>query len=354
MLETRVTQCNPAPPCCGEKLDILPAGLTVTAIAGLRINRGAGQALGWRGHRWLEWMHNSTEDRLKVRSELERAIGLLRQGGAENVERALTLLQGTVLSFGIKICGQREDAEDTAQEVLFHALPHLAKLGDPRSLSAWLYTAAKNRCWQGRRRATYRNAVALDELIPSDAELHALLLADPEPGPEHQALRRQDHQFLHEAILSIPPQYRIVLVLHDMEELDTELVARILSIQPGTVRVRLHRARLMVRQAMAGRSQVAKQPKGRRKAAVRRPAECREIFGNLSDYLDGEMRSESCEQMRQHIEACPACVAFMQDLKRAIDRCRSLELCPEPEARPVLRRLLTEEYLRLKNSTPKL
>jgi RNA polymerase sigma-70 factor (ECF subfamily) len=289
-----------------------------------------------------------------VRSDLEQAIGLLRQGDAENVDQALALLQGTVLSFGIRLCGQREDAEDTAQEVLFHALPHLAKLRDPRSLSAWLYTAARNRCWQGRRRATYRNAVALEDLIPGDAELHALLLADPGASPEHQALRRQDHELLHEAILTLPPQYRIVLVLHDMEELDTELVAKILSLQKGTVRVRLHRARLLVRQAMAARSQPAQRPKQPRKPAVPRSADCREIFANLSDYLDGELEPVSCDRMRQHIEACPACVAFIQDLKRAIDRCHNLEVCPEPEANPVLRRLLTREYLRLKNSTPEL
>lgn len=282
-----------------------------------------------------------------MRSDVERAIALLRKGDAESVDRALALLQGTVLSFGMKLCGQREDAEDTAQEVLFHALPHLAKLGDSRALSAWLYTAAKNRCWTGRRRATYRNAVALEELIPSDGELSALLTA-PEASPEHEALRRQDHQMLHEAILSLPAQYRMVLVLHDMEELDTELVAKILSIQPGTVRVRLHRARLLVRQALARSTQPRRRTKERKKA--RRPVECREIFTNLSDYLDGEMEAESCERMRQHIEACPACVAFIQDLKRAIDRCRDLQVCPEREARPALRRLLTEEYLRLKNS----
>jgi RNA polymerase sigma-70 factor (ECF subfamily) len=284
---------------------------------------------------------------------LERAIGLLRKGDADNVDQALALLQNTVLSFGIKLCGQREDAEDTAQEVLFHALPHLAKLGDPRALSAWLYTAAKNRCWQGRRRATWRKAVALDELIPDDAEMQALLLTDPEASPERQALRQQDHQLLHEAILSIPAQYRLVLVLHDMEELDTDLVAKILSIQPGTVRVRLHRARLLVRQAMVGRSPRSSRTRAR-KAAVRRSAECREIFSNLSDYLDAELVPESCEAMRQHIEACPACVAFIEDLKRAIDRCRTLEVGPEPEANPILRRLLTQEYLRLKNSTSKL
>jgi RNA polymerase sigma-70 factor (ECF subfamily) len=54
--------------------------------------------------------------------------------------------------------------------------------------------------------------------------------------------------------------------------------------------------------------------------------------------------------MRNHIEACPACVVFIRDLKRAIDRCHSLEVCPEDEARPILRRLITQEYLRLKKS----
>ncbi|MGA7523762.1 MAG: sigma-70 family RNA polymerase sigma factor [Acidobacteriaceae bacterium] len=285
-----------------------------------------------------------------MRKELEEAIRLLRKGDAADIERALGLLQQTVLSFGIKVCGHREDAEDTAQEVLVHALPHLAKLDDPRALSAWLYTAAKNRCWQGRRRATYRNAVALEDLIPDDADLHALLLADPAPNPEREALSRQDHQMLHQAVLALPPQYRIVLVLHDMEEIDTELMAKILSIQPGTVRVRLHRARLLVRQEMARLLNRTAKPKKRQKAKPHRPEQCLEIFGNLSDYLDGKLAPESCERMRRHIEGCPACVAFIQDLKRAIDRCHALDVSPEGEAQPVLRRLLTEEYLRLKNS----
>ena len=285
-----------------------------------------------------------------MRPELEEAITLLRKGDETAVHRALELLQRTVLSFGIKVCGQREDAEDTAQEVLFHSLPYLAKLEDPQALSAWLYTAAKNRCWQGRRRATYRKAVALEDLIPGDAELHALLLADPAANPERQALSRQDHRMLHQAVLTLPPQYRIVLVLHDMEELDSDMVAKVLSIQPGTVRVRLHRARLLVRQAMARLLNPIDEQKKRKRTKVRRPAQCQEIFGNLSDYLDGQLPPESCERMRRHMEGCPACVAFIEDLKRAIDRCRRLDVCPKAEVQPVLRRLLTQEYLRLKNS----
>jgi RNA polymerase sigma-70 factor (ECF subfamily) len=286
-----------------------------------------------------------------VRPELNEAITLLHQGDDRSTQRAFALLQRTVLSFGIKVCGHREDAEDTAQEVLTSALPHLMKLEDPRVLSAWLYTAAKNRCWQGRRTAAYRKTVALEQLLPNDAELEALLLADASASPENLTSQRQDHRMLHTAVLALPPQYRIVLVLHDMEELDTELVARILSLQPGTVRVRLHRGRLLVRKEMAKLLQRGVTPPRRTKAAApKRSPLCREIFDNLSEYLDGKMKPESCERMRNHIEACPACVVFIRDLKRAIDRCHSLEVCPEDEPRPILRRLITQEYLRLKKS----
>jgi RNA polymerase sigma-70 factor (ECF subfamily) len=289
-----------------------------------------------------------------VRSELQQAVALLRRGDQESLDRAFALLQRTILSFGLKVCGNREDAEDTAQEVLIRALPHILKLEDSQALSAWLYTAAKNRCWQDRRTAKYQRTVAIEQLLPDNAELQALLLADSAANPEEQALSRQDHRMLHQAVLTLPPQYRIVLVLHDMEELDTDEVARIMSIRPGTVRVRLHRARLLVRQEMARRlrhpARVSrkKQPAAKR-AVAQRSAECREIFANLSNYLDGQMEPETCDRMRRHIEACPTCVAFIQDLKRAIDRCRALDVCPDAEAPPVLRRLLTEEYLRLKN-----
>jgi RNA polymerase sigma-70 factor (ECF subfamily) len=286
-----------------------------------------------------------------MRSELQQAVALLRRGDSESLDRAFALLQRTVLSFGIKVCGNREDAEDTAQEVLIRALPHIARLEDGHALSAWLYTAAKNRCWQDRRTARYQRTVGLEQLLPDHAELQALLLADPAANPEEETLSRQDHRLLHQAVLTLPPQYRIVLVLHDMEDLETELVAKILSIQPGTVRVRLHRARLLVRQEMARRLRQmpapAKEKKPAAKAGAKRARECREIFANLSSYLDGELEPETCDRMRRHIEACPACVAFIQDLKRAIDRCRALDVCPDAAAPPALRRLLTEEYRRL-------
>ena len=72
------------------------------------------------------------------------------------------------------------------------------------------------------------------------------------------------------------------------------------------------------------------------------------MFANLSEYLDDRVEPLTCEAMRSHIESCPACVAFLRDLRVAIDRaCRSLEVPCDPAVAPRLRSILTQEYLRL-------
>lgn len=281
-----------------------------------------------------------------MREELKEAIGLLQKEDAASVQRALHLMQDTVYSFSMKVCGHREDAEDTMQDVLVSSLPHLAKIDSPQALSVWLYTAAKNRCWRNRKKLSYRKSVALEDLMPDEAELSALLAASA-ATPEQNAVKRQDQQLVHQAVLKLPPQYRIVLVLHDMEELETELVAKVLSLKPGTVRVRLHRARLLVRKEMDKLLNRAQETSSRGKAKPKRPRECMELFSNLSEYLYGRLKPRTCAQMEAHIAACPECIAFISDLKRAIDRCRHLDISLGSEVCAALRRQLAEEYLRL-------
>ncbi len=266
------------------------------------------------------------------------------------------MLQNTVYSFSMKVCGHSQDAEDTMQEVLYRSLGHLAKIEDPQRLAVWLYTVTRNRCWRMRRKTAGAPAhmLSLDELMPSDDEL-GQLLQDAGNGPESNLLHAEQHHLLHQAILVIPAPLRIVLVLHDMEELTTGQVAQVLQLQPGTVRIRLHRARLSVRKEMsrllggvaaANSHRPTKSPRGSRSRS-RRPDDCRSLFANLSDYLDGEVEPATCEKMREHIKACPACVAFLRDLRLAIDRCRSLTIPCDSAIAPRLRAILTREYLRM-------
>jgi RNA polymerase sigma-70 factor (ECF subfamily) len=294
-----------------------------------------------------------------MRPELTLAADLLRRNTPEAVEKAIGLLQSTVYSFSMKVCGHPEDAEDTAQEVLFRSLEHLTYIHEPQALAVWLYTVTRNRCWRMRRKPANapKHLLSLDALMPDDTELR-LLLQDAAESPEQNLLKGDQNNLLHQAVLRIPAQLRIVLVLCDMEELTTEQVAQILNLQPGTVRVRLHRARLSVRKEMSTHLAVASKESdrgGRTKKKSKeiqvhieqRSLKCRELFTNLSEYLDGRVEPISCEAMRKHIEACPACVAFVQHLREAIDRCRSLEIPCDPSVALRLRSILTQEYLRL-------
>jgi len=284
-----------------------------------------------------------------MRPELIQASELLRRNTPESIEQAIALLQNAVYSFSMKVCGHREDAEDTMQDVLFRSLKYLGSIQDPNALGAWLYTVTRNRCRRMRRNPQDSPAkrLSLDELMPDEQEMRDLLQT-AERGPEHHAIHAEQQQLLHRAVLELAPALRLVLVLHDMEDLNSEQVAQILGVQVGTVRVRLHRARLAVRKQMARLLEgLPEQPEEHGKSLARRPRECRELFAGLSEYLDGRVEPGTCEQMRAHIEACPACIAFLQDLRATVDRCRSVEVACDADILRRMRALITEEYMRL-------
>ncbi len=284
-----------------------------------------------------------------MRPELDQATALLRSEDPAKLEEALRILQKTVYSFSMKVCGHPEDAEDTMHEVLLKSLLYLAKIESPKALAVWLYKVTRNRCWMSRRRSKFapKETLTLDELMPDSAELESLG-SSPQQTPEAQAISAQESERLHEAVIRIPPSYRLILVLHDMEGLDTAEIAKIMGLQEGTIRVRLHRARLFVRRELAKPTPAAIVSK-QRAAQSAKSADCHEMFAKLSEYIDGRVDDVACERMRIHLEDCPSCVAFVADLQRAIERCRKSEISCESETADMLRKLLLQEYVRILN-----
>src|ERR671923_870746 len=126
-----------------------------------------------------------------VRPEIEQVVQLIQRGDPKSLEEALALLQNTVFSFSMKVCGQRQDAEDTMQEVLLKSVPNLPKFDSPRALMVWLYKAAKTRCLMSRRKSKFapKEALALEELMPDRREMEKLS-GNSEPTPETTFMRR--------------------------------------------------------------------------------------------------------------------------------------------------------------------
>ena len=287
-----------------------------------------------------------------MRSDIERAVTLLQQGDEEALEQALVLLQNTVFSFSMKVCGQRQDAEDTMQEVLLKSVPYLPNFESPKALLVWLYKVAKNRCLMSRRRSKFSAAanLSLEELMPDRKELERL---GSEGGinPEKFAIRSQEAGMLRAAIQKVPAPYRIVLVLRDMEGLSDQEVAEITGLRAGTVRVRLHRARLFVRkELMKLWKPQATRDKGAlpmESAPVQQPnpARCKAMFAELSDYLDEQLDDSLCEELERHLEGCEPCQVFLESLKATIEECRGFpEQCPNRKNAIRVRREFKKHY----------
>jgi RNA polymerase sigma-70 factor, ECF subfamily len=291
-----------------------------------------------------------------MRSEIEQAVQLLQRGDDAALEQALALLQNTVFSFSMRVCGQREDAEDTMQEVLLKSVPHLPKFDSPKALVVWLYKVAKNRCLMSRRRSKFtpNPDLSLEELMPDRKELEQLSNGGS-INPEAFAIRSEEAGRLRDAIQRLPPQYRIVLVLRDMEELTDEEVAEITGLRSGTVRVRLHRARLFVRKklmeglkprsgkaAVASRASSQGQPGGKEQP---RAARCKAMFAELSNYLDEQLDDSLCEELERHLGSCEPCKVFLSSLEASIQQCRTSPAeCPSSKKAIRLRKQLLKNY----------
>jgi RNA polymerase sigma-70 factor (ECF subfamily) len=281
-----------------------------------------------------------------MRSDVEQAIALLKDGDEKNLDKALSLLQQAVFAFGMRVCGHREDAEDTAQEVLLKAIPYLPKFDNSRALAKWLYTVAKNRCLMSRRKSKFapKQELSLDELMPDRQELEQLGSSSI-PNPESSTIRGEQAQQLREAIRALPPHYRIVLVLRDMEGFTDEEAGEITGLRPGTIRIRLHRARLFVRKELQ-KSRV--QAHSQKSVPVApRSGHCRKMFAGLSDYLDGELDDFSCEEIEAHIEGCEPCKKFLNSLRATIHACQQSPAdCADGRKTAILRKQLLATYSR--------
>lgn len=284
-----------------------------------------------------------------MRTEIDEALRLLQRRDQRSVEEALALLQGTVYSFSMKVCGQKQDAEDTMQEVLLKSIPNLSKFDNPRALLVWLYKVAKTRCLMSRRRSKFapKEALSLEELMPERRELESLLGSD-DATPERSFARRENAKRLREAVQKLPPDYRLVLVLHDMEELSDCDIAEITGLRPGTIRVRLHRARLFVRKELAkqeGRGIRAEVKEEARAQVHPRERSCRQMFAELSNYLDQELDDSLCAEMEKHMRGCEPCRAFLASLEETIQTCRAAPTeAPDPRVAARLRRSVLSEY----------
>jgi RNA polymerase sigma-70 factor, ECF subfamily len=144
------------------------------------------------------------------------------------------------------------EAEDVTQEAMFKAFRSLASFHSESKFSTWLIAIAMN---EGRRRLRNANRApleALDEQSPSQSEdFTPAVLTDWREVPLEVLERKEVRQALVDAVGALPMIYRQVFVLRDIEELDVRETAEALDVSANVVKVRLHRARMLLQKRLA-------------------------------------------------------------------------------------------------------
>lgn len=246
-------------------------------------------------------------------------IAAARNGDTAALEALLVRYQPHLYRFGLRMCGNEEDAGDVAQESLISMARSLRDFRGDASVSSWLYAIARSYCIKKRRRSKF--APYHEESLDAPGIDASHRVADPAPSPEQTATNQELQHALTRAIDGLEPAQREVLVLRDVEGLSAPEVARVLDISVDAVKSRLHRARVAVRQALAPIV-------GTTGESSPRDSMCPDVLALFSQHLEGDLNPDVCASMEAHLARCGRCRGTCESLKRTLAVCRQL---PTPE-----------------------
>ena len=180
----------------------------------------------------------------------DRAVTRFLAGDVSAFETVVRRYSGMVFTLAARLVGPL-DAEDIVQETFLRAWRALESFRGESSLKTWIYAIALNRvrARQGTL-ARLRAVFAGDRTGSPDFSL-VDGLADPALSPEENAAVAEDRRRLRRAVLALPDEFRMAVVLRDLEGLSYEEVASVLSVPVGTVRSRLARGRALLKEALS-------------------------------------------------------------------------------------------------------
>jgi RNA polymerase sigma-70 factor (ECF subfamily) len=250
----------------------------------------------------------------------DQLLDAARGGDATAIEALVVRHQSRVFRFTQRMCRDPHDAEDVLQETLLAMTRSIADFRGASSISTWLYTIARSYCIKKRRRSKF--APAHEVSLTSDEGRSALELPDRGRAPDEIVHGREIESALSEAVGTLAPPYREVLLLRDVEGLPAAEVAQVMGLTVEAVKSRLHRARVSVREALAPMMGGLE---------IRRRG-CPDMVRLFSKHLEGDVSPAVCARMEDHLSRCPYCERACESLKQTLRLCRAQPSPRVPEA----------------------
>ena len=172
-----------------------------------------------------------------------------KSGDVSAFEELVGRYERKILRLTWNITGNREDAEDALQEAFIKSYVHLGTFQGDSRFYTWLVRIAANEALMKLRKRR-PGEFSIDDSIPGEEDFMPRELDDWGPSPEQRYAQEEMRRILEEAVEKLEPDFRVVFVLRDMEELSTEDTANLLGLSVPAVKSRLLRARLKLRQRL--------------------------------------------------------------------------------------------------------
>jgi RNA polymerase sigma-70 factor (ECF subfamily) len=180
----------------------------------------------------------------------DELVRRVQNGNTEAFEELVRRYERKVYNITYRLLGNEQDASEALQDSFLRAYRFIGKFQFKSSFFTWLYRIATNVSLSKLRKREKVDVVSIDEPLNEAGDL-PLEIPDYKYNPERMMQQREIRRALQEAVDKLPPDYRSVVVLRDLEGLSNEEASRVLSISVAAVKSRLHRGRLVLRKRLS-------------------------------------------------------------------------------------------------------
>ncbi len=193
----------------------------------------------------------SSTDADEVIAQEQALLRGLRAGDDAAYEQLVREHMPKLLAVARRLTGNDDDARDVVQDGFLQAFRAIGKFEGNSRIGTWLHRIVVNAALMKLRRARRKPESSIDQMLPAIPKGEDMRPVSAwRDAPSDPIERRETRRLIRASIDKLPEQYRTVLVLRDIEEMDTQEAADLLGISPGAVKTRLHRARLALRELL--------------------------------------------------------------------------------------------------------
>jgi RNA polymerase sigma-70 factor, ECF subfamily len=176
-----------------------------------------------------------------------------KAGSKEAFGEIVLTYQKKIFNIAYRMLGNREEAKDLAQEVFLSAFESIKGLREDAKFEAWLKQITVNQCrnrWKFLKRRKTFNAESLDDRIETEDGDMPRQIHDPSDNPEIVWEKKMIRQWIQRGLLKLKEEQRELIVLRDLQEISYEEIGGLLSLPEGTVKSKLHRARMELKEVL--------------------------------------------------------------------------------------------------------